>query len=123
MDEPIVIKGCLNFKLKHVAKAMYENGLITTTYDNNEVTDGLGAMIQAVEADKLAKIQHVPLTNIPVIQSVIKYNETDVKVLCEILQYMREYQTVVKREKKRTFSTFVNNLLPSQNTRSKRRLI
>ena len=82
--EPIVIKGCLNFKLKHIGKAMYEQGFISTTWAD-DIEDGVDAMIKVVQASKNKK----PLTKQPIIKSVIKYNETDVRVLSDILTYIR----------------------------------
>ncbi len=82
--EPIVIKGCLNFKLKHISKALYNHGFISTTWDD-DIDDGVDAMIKMVQAGKSKK----PLSKQPVIKSVIKYNETDCKVLQEILTYIR----------------------------------
>ena len=82
--EPIVIKGALDFKLKHIATAMYNHQFIKTSW-SNEIIDGISAMIKTVEANKSKK----PLSKQPIVKSVIKYNEVDVKVLSEMLTYIR----------------------------------
>ena len=84
-EEPIVIKGCLNFKLKSVATAMHQHGFIHTIWPENGLMDGQTAMIHTINADKNKK----PLPKQPIIQSVIQYNEIDVKVLQEMLYYIR----------------------------------
>lgn len=86
-EEPIVIKGCLNFKLKNIANAMYNHGYIKTTWVDG--LDGQQAMIQTIEADKIAKHLAKPLPQMPMFKSIIKYNEIDVKVLQEIIYYLR----------------------------------
>src|SRR5690606_39210889 len=45
---PITIKGCLTFKLKHIAKVLYDNGYIETCWDDN-MKDGLECAIYALK--------------------------------------------------------------------------
>lgn len=89
-EEPIVIKGSLNFKLKNIASAMYQHGYIKTIWDEC-VEDGQSAMIQTIEADRIALKTKKSLKQIPMFKSVVKYNEIDVKVLQEMLFYLRQY--------------------------------
>ena len=111
-SEPIVIKGCLNFKLKNVAGAMHKLGLISTIWDN-DIMDGQTAMVKMVQAGKGKK----PLSKQPIIKSVIKYNEVDTRVLMEILTYIRSLDKT-KPLKRKVESR------PCDNLRSvKRRLI
>lgn len=86
-EEPIVIKGCLNFKLKNIANTMYKHGFIKTTWP--DAIDGENAMITTVEANKKALKNKKSLIQIPIYKTVVKYNETDVKVLQEILSFLR----------------------------------
>lgn len=83
---PIVIKNCFNFGLKNVAKAMFEHGFITTNL-SSECTSGLMASVKAwnsyQESDN-------PLEH-PDIIDIAKYNRFDVKVLQDILFYLRKY--------------------------------
>jgi len=87
-EEPIVIKGSLDFKLKHIATAMYNHGYIKTIWDDC-VEDGQSALIQTIKADSIAIKSKKTLIQIPMFKSVIKYNETDVKVLQEMITYLR----------------------------------
>lgn len=82
MQEPIVIKGMMKFKLKDVAKAMYNNGMIQTNWGTNEINNGLSAMLGAVKYYKDKKESNI-------MKNISKYNEVDVKVLYEIVSYLR----------------------------------
>jgi hypothetical protein len=46
-DEPIVIKGCFDFKLKSIIKSLHGNNLIDFSYEDSEVTNGMDAQIIA----------------------------------------------------------------------------
>jgi len=86
--EPIVINGALNFGLKTIAKAMFNNDMIDVIWDNeNPCSNGLTAMVLAWKT-----YQRRALTDIhesPVIQDIIKYNEMDCRVIWEIVNYLR----------------------------------
>ena len=92
-DEPITIKGCLNYKLKEVATVMREHNLIKTSWNNTSCSDGQNAMIRVLNAQKEANIRKCKLKNLPQIQEIVKYNEDDVKVLYEIISYLRDKHT------------------------------
>lgn len=88
-DEPITIKGSLNFKLKSVATAMYNHGMISTCWDStSECSDGRLAMILANnlyrDYDNFDDIMKTKT-----MKDIVKYNLIDVKVLYEILDYLR----------------------------------
>ncbi len=82
-SEPITIKGCFNFSLKSVSNSMKTHKMIKTIWDNDCV-DGRDAMMLAWNAYKKNK----PLESSEM-KSIIKYNEVDVKVLYEIITYLR----------------------------------
>jgi hypothetical protein len=82
--EPIVVSGMLKFKLKEVAKAMYNHKLIQTNWETADYNDGLTAMIQAV------KYYSNKDTNSHIMQSIIDYNYIDCRVLWEIVDYLRK---------------------------------
>ncbi len=87
-EEPIVIRGALSFGLKAVAQALHGHGLIETLWKDGSV-DGLGAMIGAWWcADESAK-KKVRLVDIDLMQEIQQYNETDCKVMMEIVRYLR----------------------------------
>jgi hypothetical protein len=89
-EEPIIIKDCLTFKLKDVACTLQKHGLINTSWDgDSSCLDGQGAMVGAWRAHKESQIRQVPLDTMPQIKEIAKYNEVDVKVLYEIITYLR----------------------------------
>jgi hypothetical protein len=85
---PIVIKGCLTYGLKNIAKMMHANGLIETNWDVNSSIDGMGAMVIALQCNKFAIDDKKNLIDYKDINDVVKYNEVDCKVLYDILKYI-----------------------------------
>lgn len=81
-NEPIVIKGALNFKLKDIAKAMYSHKLINTTW-SDKINDGLSVMVDA------EKYYNNNMNKQIFFRDIIKYNEIDCKVLWEMHNYIR----------------------------------
>jgi hypothetical protein len=81
-NEPIVIKGALNFKLKEIAKAMYSHKLINTTW-SDKINDGLSVMVDA------EKYYNNNMNKQIFFRDIIKYNEIDCKVLWEMHNYIR----------------------------------
>lgn len=89
--EPIIIKGCLGFGLKTIAKALYKNKCIKTVWNEDScVTNGPSAMVAVYNAQKKATIAGCKLTDMPEIKDIEEYNEVDVKVLWEIIEYLRQ---------------------------------
>ena len=77
--------------------------------------DGMTAVYKTIEADKKKQ----PLTKQPIIKAVIKYNETDTKVLYEMLTYIRSLDKSTKVLKRKMDVPYTH----TYNTRSvKRRL-
>lgn len=88
--EPIVIKGCMSFGLKDVASAMKSHGFIATAWDKtSECIDGQSAMVAAHKAYILARKHRISMRNVPVMKQIQQYNQVDVRVLYEILTYLR----------------------------------
>jgi predicted RecB family nuclease len=88
-DEPITIKGALNFSLKSIAKAFYKHGFIKTIWPNTVISDGMAAMIQAYDCYKTAKKNNInDIMVLQIMKDIKKYNEVDCKVLWEILSYL-----------------------------------
>ena len=90
-DEPVVVKGALNFSLKSIAKALYKNDLIESSWDSSSpCSNGLTAMILANEIyEKVCKKTINNITHDPVMKEIIKYNEIDCKVMWEIHNLLR----------------------------------
>lgn len=90
-NEPIVVKGSLRFKLKDIAKSMHSHGLIKTVWDTTGISDGLSAMIDAIEYYKL--LENGSDNNSDTMNQIEKYNEIDCKVIWEIVEYLRNNRT------------------------------
>jgi hypothetical protein len=83
-QEPIVIKGCFKFGLKPIAKAMAGHGMITTKMES-ECDSGMMAMVKAWQC---YNAEEDP-ANCDIMRDIAKYNTFDVKVMWDIMQYLR----------------------------------
>ncbi len=98
-EEPIVIRDCLKFDLKTVATALKKHGYISTGWDkNSSCLDGQGAMVGAWRAHKEALDRGISMKETPQIREITKYNKVDVRVLYEIITYLRINHTEYSRE-------------------------
>lgn len=88
--EPVAVRSALSFGLKSVAKAMHQNGLIATDWDDNNPVDGMGAMVGAWRCDAVAREKGIPMTELPLMQDIAKYNEVDCRVMMDIIRWLRE---------------------------------
>ena len=82
--EPIVIKNATNFKLKTIASAMYQHGMIRTKYNDDGIKDGRLAAFMATEYYKIQNSDNMA--------EIISYNEIDCKVMWDILKFLRKYR-------------------------------
>lgn len=91
IHEPIVVHGALNFKLKSIGKAMHKLGFVKTVWEDSGPSDGLDAMISAIKLyrDEIINSKYDIRTNC-VMQDIIKYNEVDCKIICEIVDHLRK---------------------------------
>jgi len=89
IDEPITIKGALSYKLKDVAKALYNNKIITANYSNIGISNGLRAMMDGCEYYKAVEKNLLNNKLKESFSNIIKYNEIDCKVMGEIVMWMR----------------------------------
>src|SRR5205085_85163 len=85
-QEPIVIKGAYRFKLKQIGNAFYNNGLISTKWEDGQMSDGLIVMLEMI---KLYRTDQTMSPHINKFKSVIDYNEVDCRVVWEIINYLR----------------------------------
>jgi len=83
-NEPIVVKGALTFKLKDIGKAMYNNGLISTLWDDNDIDDGLDAMTKGMQYYRNKK-------NNTIIENIRNYNKIDCKIMWDIVRFLRKF--------------------------------
>lgn len=115
-EEPIVINGCMSFSLKDVARAMRSHQMISTSWDTKSVcVDGQSAMIAARQAHLTACEKKVSMKAIPVMQEIIRYNEVDVKVLSEIITYLREHHLTTKNIPRKRSTSIVAQMTDSKN--------
>ncbi len=89
-NTPIVVKGAFDFSLKSIARAMHRLNLIPTCWPSDGITDGLNAMIKALECSDDARQKSVPMYTLPLMKKIISYNEIDCKVMSDILSYIRD---------------------------------
>ena len=81
--EPIAIKGCFNFKLKDVSKAMRNHGFIKSKIES-ECDNGMCASIKAWNAYNNSDNP----SQSSIMNDISKYNEFDCNVLYEIVNFL-----------------------------------
>jgi hypothetical protein len=82
----VIVNGCLNFKLKNIARRLHELGRIETTWPMEAVVaDGLSAVSELHEAITSGDDNAIKET----MANIESYNRIDVEVLYEIVEYMR----------------------------------
>ncbi len=86
----IAIKGCYDFGLKNVATSMRQNKMITTTLQA-ECSNGMIAMIKAWGCYQ----KYSNPLSAPIMKDIIRYNEYDCKVMCDILAYLRKNKHIM----------------------------
>jgi hypothetical protein len=91
ITEPICISGCTTFKLKDISKALYNLGLIKSTWKNIDVANGLTAMLDGCLYYKSIENNTKDEKMNQMFQNIIMYNEVDCKVMGEIVDWMRTY--------------------------------
>ena len=87
-NEPVVVRGAMNFGLKSVARAMKSHGYVQTTWQDGP-TDGLGAMVGAWWSAGEARRLSADMTQVDLMGEIEQYNEVDCKVMMEIVAYLR----------------------------------
>ena len=85
VKEPIVIKGCFGFGLKQIGRSLKDLGLIDTPLES-ECSNGRTAMVQAWRCYKNFQRPW----NCGAMMDVIQYNEYDCRLLCDVLNYLRQ---------------------------------
>lgn len=105
--EPIVTKNAYRFKLKHIGNAFNRHGLIDTTWDDGIMSDGFRAMLEAIRlyrgnslfgstegklcsTDSGSQTTNGDLCLNGKYKDIINYNETDCRVIWEIVCYLRD---------------------------------
>ena len=88
INEPVTIKGALNFSLKTIAKALNKHELIDSCWDQTSpCSNGLTAMILANKLYESSS--QLTIRDEPIMKEIIYYNEIDCKVMWEIHDLIR----------------------------------
>lgn len=82
LNEPITVRGCFDFQLKHIIKALVAQDKLpkTNAWSENGLQDGLTAMHMAEQAYK----EHIESAFI----EIQKYNEADTLVLHDLIVWL-----------------------------------
>jgi hypothetical protein len=87
-DDSILIKGVYGFGLKSVGKGLIGHGLINMSSWEDNVGDGLDAMVQAYNIYNNPGHNHETTVG-----NLIRYNHTDVRMIEKIINYLRKNHT------------------------------
>lgn len=85
------LPGCYSYGLKGVAKSLHKLGLIQTTWSDG--LDGNQAMVATWKAEEIALKEGKTIPEVDFMESIIKYNYVDCKVLEEIVSHRRAIST------------------------------
>ena len=89
-------KGALNFGLKEIARAMYDNKLIQSVWStDNPCNNGLESMVVFKKIRDAAQHEGKDIRQVPLLKDIVDYNELDCKVMCEILTFLRQEAQIV----------------------------
>ena len=86
LQEPVLVRGALDFSLKSIVSALHEQGRVKVTYEGSHIQSGMGGAMAAMAA---ASQREIPFGEHPLIRQACIYNETDCRSLWEILDYFR----------------------------------
>lgn len=88
---PLAVTGAFGFGLKAIARGMAAQGLIATAWQDGPA-DGLGAMVGAWWCDAEAERLGVTLGEIGLMGEIARYNETDCRVMAEVITWLRHHR-------------------------------
>jgi len=87
-EEPIIIKGALDFSLKTVGKALYELGMINTIWsETDNINNGFDAMFQAYTLYGVKGSTDFKNK----MDTIKSYNHTDCKIMWDILNALNTH--------------------------------
>lgn len=92
--EPMVIRGCLDFGLKSIAKSLYSLGKINVIWPESQVDSGMSAMMACIRAAEDAKRLGISIGQTAIMRDAIEvYLRVDVVVVHEVLNYLRRHHS------------------------------
>ena len=87
--QPIVVKGAYNFSIKTIGTALYNLGLIKTTWDKKLDLNGFAVMLQINQFNSQAERLELSLRDYEEVKDIIIYNMVDCQVLAEIIIFLQ----------------------------------
>lgn len=87
-ENNVAVKGALNYKLKDLARSLYNEGLIKTKWES-ETKCGKDSILSVKRIAEECKEQKIPLESHKEFNDLVKYNGTDCIVIYEIMEYFR----------------------------------
>jgi len=95
VDDEVTIKNVWNYSLKNVARGLFDVGLIPEIWDSynkgGDTMNGHQSIYTATKCYQLSKSSNTLISTCYKFLSIIKYNETDCKVLYYLLLFLRTY--------------------------------
>jgi hypothetical protein len=79
----IVFRGSLSYSLKDISRAMYDNKQIKSKIPKNGPSDGMDAMVDAIE-------YYTKKRNKKIMTNILAYNQFDCETLKDIIEFLRE---------------------------------
>jgi putative phage-type endonuclease len=90
-EEPIAVHGSLNYGLKSIARAFYNNKFIDYVWEDSPIANGTCAMTLADKIYKEIELSKKNVKSHISMEIIKKYNMMDCRVLFEILLYLRKF--------------------------------
>ena len=87
-ENNVAVKGALNYKLKDLARSLYNEGLIKTKWES-DTKCGKDSILSIKRIVEECKGSNIPLEYHKEFNDLIKYNETDCIVMYEMMEYFR----------------------------------
>jgi len=95
IDDEVTIKNVWNYSLKHTARGLFDLGLIPEIWDSydkgGDIMNGYQSITTANKCYQYSKNTNTPISTNYKFLSIVKYNETDCKVLYYLLLFLRKY--------------------------------
>lgn len=95
LDAEVVIRGVWGYSVKDFAKGLYNYGLIPEIWElgekGNFINSGENSITKATMCYNIATRYNTDISRIPDFSSLITYNQTDCRVLYDILNFLREH--------------------------------
>lgn len=85
---PITIKGAFGFGLKEISKALFNLGVISSEWNQDDDINGFSSIFIVDKLNQQAVIEGKTLVEYQEMQPILYYNQIDCQVLVEILKFL-----------------------------------